>query len=257
MSRFTALMDEADGAAQDIPVSPSSEAAQDPPVLPSSEAGAPASEVADLTDAAAAQLSVSPVLVDPIFFVDLEFTGLDPAQHTILEIAIIVSDGTLSTLIEGPNLCIHHDDSVLTSMNEWSTEQHEKSGLTQRCRESTLGMAEAEQLVCAFIREHADGRAVLGGACVYKDKEFLDAHFPLLRPLLSHRVVDVSSVRELARRWHPSAARHCPRGTSSHRALDDIKYSIDELRYYRDACWKPIKARGQAGVARSRASRRK
>ena len=193
-------------------------------------------------------------LEDPIFWTDLEMTGLDPAQHTILEIAIIVSDGTLNTLIEGPSLCIHHDEATLTSMNAWSTEQHQKSGLTQRCRESAVSLADAEEVMRAFIEQHCRGRpAVLGGASVYVDKQFLDARCSSLRPLLSHRTIDVSTIRELARRWQPRTARNAPKGVPSHRALDDIKYSIQELRYFRDACWKPMEPHSQR---RHRATKR-
>ena len=185
-----------------------------------------------------------PPLEDPIFWVDLEMSGLDPSTHTILEVAVIASDGRLSTLVEGPSLVIHHDDDVLNAMNDWSREQHAASGLTERCRASTVEMAEAEEAMCAFVSEHSDGRpAVLGGACVYKDKQFLDTYMPMLRGLLSHRVVDVATVRELARRWQPSAARNAPKGETKHRALDDIRYSIEECRFYRDACWRPMERR--------------
>ena len=179
-------------------------------------------------------------LRDPIFWIDLEMSGLDPLEHTILEIAIIATDGSLNRSIEGPSLCIHHDDATLSSMNDWSREQHEKSGLTQRCRESTVELADAEAAAVAFVNEYAGGRpAVLGGACVYVDKQFLDRRMPALGALLSHRVIDVSTIRQLAWRWHPTAARAAPKGESTHRALDDIRYSIEELRYFRDSCWKP------------------
>lgn len=203
-----------------------------------------AEEVAPAAPAAAAADS----LTDPIFWIDLEMSGLDPMHHTILEVAVIASDGALEKLVDGPSLCIHHGDDVLEKMNDWSTNQHGSSGLTERCRTSSTSLADAEAALLTFVETHAGGRpAVLGGACVYKDLEFIARHMPTLRAKLSHRVVDVSTVRQLAWRWQPTAARHAPRGEgSSHRALDDIRYSIDELKYYRDTLFKPMEKRGRA-----------
>lgn len=179
-------------------------------------------------------------LQDPIFWVDLEMTGLDPMQHTILEVAVIASDGALQRLIEGPSLVIHHEEDVLSAMNEWSKKQHAQSGLIERCRASSLKLSEAEAKLMTFFEAHKNAHpAVLGGACVYKDLEFIGRRMPMLRELLSHRVVDVSTIRELARRWTPAACRGAPRSTVTHRALDDIKYSIEECRYYRECCWRP------------------
>lgn len=241
MSRFVALMD------QDTAVEP------------------PSLENLDITDdvdqgAAPTTDDIAAPLTDPIFWVDLEMSGLDVQEHTILELAVIVTDGVLERSIEGPALTIHHDEGVLSSMNDWSQKQHAASGLTQRCRESTTSMEAAEAALVDFVVQHARGRpAVLGGACVYVDKGFLDARFPLLAPHLSHRVIDVSSIRELAWRWHPSAARGAPKGESTHRALDDIRYSIAELRYYREACWRPLEKRGRGHATRrhERAARKR
>jgi oligoribonuclease len=245
VNRFTALMDLAEderpasdeGAAENATCAsaPNTEAAEN-----AASAAAPAAEAA-----------TSP-LVDPIFWVDLEMTGLDPATHTILEVAVIASDGALKTLVEGPSLAIHQDDATLSAMNEWSQEQHGRSGLTERCRTSPTLMSEAEKRVVEFITQHAGGRlAVLGGACVYKDLEFIERHMPALRKCVSHRVVDVATLRELAYRWTPSVARRAPRGESSHRALDDIRYSSEECRYWRDKCWQPLEP------PRRRAARKK
>jgi len=179
-------------------------------------------------------------LADPIFWIDLEMTGLDPNQHTILEVACIVTDGSLRRQIDGPCIVIHHDDDTLAAMNDWSCQQHGQSGLTERCRASSASMADAEAALVDFVLAHRDERqrVVLGGACVYKDKEFIERHMPLLSDYLSHRVIDVSTVRLLAWRWLPAVARAMPRGADvSHRALDDIRYSISELAYYRDHAW--------------------
>ena len=205
----------------------------------------------------AASPSSPPPLVDPIFWVDLEMSGLDLQAHTILEVAVIASDGTLDKQLDGPCLCIHHDEDVLTSMNDWSRQQHEKTGLTERCRESTVSLADAEDAVIEFVKLHqpAGRPAILGGACVYTDLAFIEARMPRLRELLSHRVVDVSTVRELARRWQPNVARNAPKSENgtAHRALDDIRYSIQELRYFRDACFKPMELKGRR---RDRSGRR-
>ena len=174
----------------------------------------------------------------PLFWVDLEFTGLSAAIDHILEVAMIVSDGNLETLIEGPDLVIHQSDGVLSSMNEWSMKQHGESGLTERCRTAKTSLADAETALVEFVALHCPQgmRATLAGACVYKDKEFLEAHMPRLRDLLNHRVVDVSTVRELGWRWNRPVMRSIPKPDSAcaHRALDDIRYSIEELRHFRD-----------------------
>jgi oligoribonuclease len=237
MSRFVALMDQDEAALSESDVDA---AAQEGPAF---ELGAE-DAAASLSLADATVVATTPRLIDPLFFVDLEMTGLDASKDNILEVAMIATDRDLETLIEGPSLVIPHGDDVLASMNEWSLAQHASSGLTERCRRSSTSLKEVEEALIAFLREHSPSdrprSAILAGACVYKDKEFLDAHMPRLQPLLSHRVVDVSSVRELAKRWHPMAQRACPRNdTALHRALDDIRYSIEELRYYRTAVFQP------------------
>lgn len=251
MSRFVALMDAQNS--DDEPSEPSRsssdewtlvDAAAAVSISDASRSHIPTPKFAVAAAASDASASASsnrftPPLAEPIIWVDLEMTGLSPQKHTILEAAMIASDGSLERLVDGPNLIIHHDEATLSSMNEWSERQHGASGLTERCRASTTSLADAEAALVQFVREHAGGaRAVLGGACVYKDKEFIDAHMPALAALLSHRVVDVSTVRELAFRWRPRDARSMPRRESTHRALDDIRHSINELRHYRDTCWK-------------------
>lgn len=172
-------------------------------------------------------------------------TGLNPREHHILEVAMIATDGDLSRTIDGPNLCVHHGEVILSSMNEWSQKQHGESGLTEQCRESAVTLAEAESALVDFVNAHGTSGypALLAGACIYKDLEFIEVHMPRLRALLSHRVVDVSTVRTLCRVWYPNAARRA-RGTLgdssdvSHRAYDDILYSIRELQYFRAQCFK-------------------
>lgn len=198
-------------------------------------------------------------LINPLFWIDLEMTGLDAREHHILEVAIICTDGELERTVDGPNIVIHHDDAVLAGMNVWSMKQHGESGLTERVRHSSTSLTDAESELISFVGTHrpAEGRAMLAGACVYKDLEFIDVHMPRLRALLSHRVVDVSTVRHLCRMWNPSAARQA-RGELSdskacmHRALDDVRYSINELRCYRKHCF-----RQQQGASTSTSGNRR
>ncbi|KAK9820106.1 hypothetical protein WJX72_006205 [[Myrmecia] bisecta] len=176
----------------------------------------------------------------PLIWLDLEMTGLDLDRDTIVEIACIVTDGDMRTVIEGPALAIHHPESVLTSMNAWCIEHHGASGLTQRVRESTISMQEAEQQVLKFVQRHTEPKlAQLAGNSVHVDLAFLRKHMPLLAEHIPHRIVDVSTVVELARRWFPKAHKQAPKKKAAHTALSDIRESISELRYYRDAVFKP------------------
>ena len=180
-------------------------------------------------------------------------TGLDPYRGTIVEVAVIITDGDLRREVIGPNIVVHHTDEVLASMNEWSTKQHGESGLTARSRASTVTLAAAEESVLAFVLAHCrrGEKVQLAGACVYKDREFIDAHMPSLAKALHHRIVDVSSVRELARRWYQADYHAAPRSVAAHRALDDIRHTIEELKHYRRAIFRPPAAepegRGSAG----------
>mmetsp|Transcript_12438 Transcript_12438/g.31767 ORF Transcript_12438/g.31767 Transcript_12438/m.31767 type:complete len:261 (+) Transcript_12438:122-904(+) len=213
-------------------------------------------EACDLDEAIAATSTSAQIpgpLEDPLFWIDLEMTGLNAREHHILELAIIASDGELLRTVDGPNMVVHQDESVLNSMNEWSTEQHSQSGLTERCRESRVSLADAERDLITFVSSHCPDTvpAVLAGACVYKDLEFIEVHMPRLRALLSHRVVDVSTVRSLCRLWYPGPARRARASLSNatqctHRALDDIRYSIRELKYYRQHCFRPMGGRSGA-----------
>jgi oligoribonuclease len=182
--------------------------------------------------AAAADLLL---LKDPLVWVDLEMTGLDVRKDTIIEIAVMVSDGQLRRVIEGPEIAIHHPDSVLDDMNEWSREQHAKSGLSARCRASAVSLAEAEEQVLAFVKRHCAYQAgILAGNSVHVDRAFLMHRMPKLLEHLHYRIVDVSSVAELARRWHPKVWREAPKKKKQHTALADVRESLQELRYYRE-----------------------
>ncbi|PNW77183.1 hypothetical protein CHLRE_10g425800v5 [Chlamydomonas reinhardtii] len=178
-------------------------------------------------------------LRNPLVWVDLEMTGLDIEKDTIIEMACIITDGELERSVQGPATAIHHSDAVLEGMNDWCKEHHGASGLTQRVRDSRVDMGAAEQMLLDFIAEHTEeGMAQLAGNSVHVDRIFLLKHMPRVVAHLNYRIVDVSSIKELARRWFPKTYRKAPRKTLAHTALSDIKESIEELKYYRKAVFK-------------------
>lgn len=161
-------------------------------------------------------------------------TGLDPARERIIEIAVLVTDGQLELVAEGPNLVIHQSDELLGQMDEWNQSHHGASGLIDRVRASTVTEAEAEAAVLAFLCAHCPERtAPLAGNSIHQDRRFLRRYMPRVDAHLHYRNVDVSTVKELARRWYPEVAAAAPDKASTHRAMDDIRESIAELRYYR------------------------
>lgn len=169
-----------------------------------------------------------------IVWMDLEMTGLDPKVCRIIEVATLITDSDLNIIAEGPELIIQQTDEHLATMDKWNTDHHGKSGLTDRVRSSTVSEEEAEKQTLAFISEYCSKRtSPLAGNSIYQDRRFLAEYMPTLEDYLHYRNVDVSSVKELARRWCPAAFGRAPKKQSSHRALDDIRESISELRYYR------------------------
>lgn len=185
-------------------------------------------------DSDASQLS------NPLVWIDLEMTGLDPARHVILEAAVIVTDGNLETIIEGPDLLLSATAEQLAEMDQVVTEMHTKSGLLDRVGRATLTVAEAEQRMLDFVTHHvpAPRMAPLAGNSVHADRGFLERYMPALADHLHYRNVDVSSVKELAKRWYPDVDAFEKKTT--HRALADIRESIEELTYYRSAVFRPI-----------------
>ncbi|MBL8969906.1 MAG: oligoribonuclease [Myxococcales bacterium] len=168
----------------------------------------------------------------PLVWIDLEMSGLDPDTCEILEIATLVTDGQLELLAEGPDIVIHQPDPVLDRMDAWCTRQHGQSGLTAQVRASTPALAEAEARTLEFLRAHCSpGKSPLCGNSIGHDRRFIVRYMPALAEFLHYRSIDVSSVKELARRWYPDLPTH-PKG-ETHRALDDIRESIQELRHYR------------------------
>ncbi len=171
-----------------------------------------------------------------LVWMDLEMTGLDPRRDRILEIATLVTDDELEVVAAGPELIVHQPDELLDGMDAWNTEHHGASGLTAASRASTVSEAEAEELTLAFLREHvAEGASPLCGNTVHQDKRFLVAQMPRIDAFLHYRILDVSTIKELARRWYPAEFAAAPAKVGGHRALADILESIEELRYYRRA----------------------
>jgi len=174
---------------------------------------------------------------DPLVWVDLEMTGLDPERDVILEIAVIVTDGELEVLEEGPDLVLAQPEAALAGMAKVVAQMHAHSRLDAAVRESRITSAQAEAEVLAFVRRFVPtpGTAPLAGNSIATDRAFLRRHMPRLESHMHYRNVDVSTVKELARRWYPDAKKAAPEKGGGHRALADIRESIEELRYYRGA----------------------
>ncbi|MCO3738503.1 oligoribonuclease [Pseudomonas aeruginosa] len=169
-----------------------------------------------------------------LIWIDLEMTGLDPDRDVIIEMATIVTDSGLNTLAEGPVIAIHQPEEILAGMDEWNTRQHGQSGLTQRVRESTVSMAEAEAQTLAFLEQWVPKRSSpICGNSICQDRRFLYRHMPRLEGYFHYRNLDVSTLKELAARWAPQVRESFKKG-NTHLALDDIRESIAELRHYRD-----------------------
>ena len=169
---------------------------------------------------------------DNLIWIDLEMTGLDTERDTIIEIATIVTNSSLDASIEGPVFAIHHPDVVLAMMDDWNTRQHGQSGLVERIRASTVRMAEAEAATLAFLAQWVPaGASPMCGNSICQDRRFLSRWMPALTRHFHYRNLDVSTLKELQRRWAPDMPAFTKQ--SSHLALDDIRDSIAELRHYR------------------------
>jgi len=168
-----------------------------------------------------------------LIWIDLEMTGLDTLRDEIIEIATVVTDSQLNPLAEGPVLAIHQPDAVLNGMDEWNTRQHAQSGLTQRVRDSRLTARDAERMTLEFLAEHVEARASpMCGNSICQDRRFMARWLPQLEAYFHYRNMDVSTLKELARRWKPDVYRSFDK-KSRHEALADIYESIDEMRHYR------------------------
>ncbi len=169
-----------------------------------------------------------------LIWIDLEMTGLNPDQDVIIEIATLVTDAQLNIIAEGPALAVHQPDELLDGMDEWCTRQHGKSGLTQRVRDSTISVAEAEARTLEFLQQHvAANQSPICGNSIGQDRRFLYRYMPTLEQYFHYRNLDVSTIKELARRWRPDVLAGVSK-SGAHLAMDDIRDSINELRHYRE-----------------------
>ena len=169
-----------------------------------------------------------------LVWIDMEMTGLDPETCVVMEIATIVTDAQLNILAEGPVIAVHQSDDVLDNMDEWCTRVHGESGLTARCRESKINIEEASAQTIAFLEQWVDaGKSPLCGNTIGQDRRFMVKYMPELEAYFHYRNIDVSTIKELTRRWKPEILDGFEK-KGVHLALDDIRESIEEMRYYRE-----------------------
>lgn len=172
-----------------------------------------------------------------LVWLDLEMTGLDPQKDRIVEIATVITNADLEILAEGPDIVIHEPSSVTDNMNDWCQEHFAESGLLSSIYESKTSLAEAEEKTLAFLKENCQSKtALFAGNSVHVDREFIGVHMPKLAEFVHYRIIDVSTIKELALRWYPDI--HPFVKVEPHRAHDDILESIDELKYYRNEVFK-------------------
>ena len=170
---------------------------------------------------------------DNLVWMDLEMTGLDPEHDVIIEIATIVTDGDLNIIAEGPVIAVKQPDVLLDAMDEWNTKTHGNSGLTERVRNSNADAREAERQTLAFLAQYVKaGTSPLCGNSIHQDRRFLVKYMPELEAYMHYRNIDVSTLKELAKRWNPEVVSSFQK-KGSHQALDDIRESIDEALHYR------------------------
>ncbi len=180
-----------------------------------------------------------PISAENLIWIDLEMTGLDTDNDWIIEIATIVTDSDLNVLAEGPELAIHQPDEVLAGMDEWNTRQHGESGLVARVKSSKYDAAMAEAETLEFLREWVEaGSSPMCGNSICQDRRFLARLMPELEQFFHYRNLDVSSLKELVKRWSPQLSDGFTK-QGSHLAMDDIRDSIAELAYYRDSFIRP------------------
>ena len=169
-----------------------------------------------------------------LIWIDMEMTGLEPETDRIIEVATLITDAELNILAEGPVLAVHQSDSALAAMDEWNQRTHGESGLVERVRRSKLDDAEAERQTLEFLRQYADsGSSPMCGNSVHQDRRFMVRYMPHLEAFFHYRNLDVSTVKELARRWRPELPGGFDK-KGTHQAMDDIRDSVNELKYYRE-----------------------
>lgn len=167
-------------------------------------------------------------------------TGLEPDRHVIVEIATLITDDDLNIVAEGPDLVINQPAEALAAMDEFVRNMHQRSGLLEAIESSTIKLSDAGDATMAFIKEHIANPASvpLCGNSIGTDRRFLAAYLPEIESLLHYRSIDVSTIKELSRRWYPEALKDAPSKAGGHRALDDIRESVEELRYFRTTVFK-------------------
>lgn len=172
---------------------------------------------------------------------DLEMTGLEPTRDVIVEIATLITDDDLNIVAEGPDLVVHQSDEALALMDKFVVEMHTRSGLLPAIKASTISLEDAGRATLEFIRTHVptERSVPLCGNSIGTDRRFLAAYLPEIEHHLHYRSVDVSSVKELVRRWYPEVLNGRQQKPGTHRALDDIRESVNELRYYRERVFLP------------------
>jgi oligoribonuclease len=169
-----------------------------------------------------------------LVWLDMEMSGLNPETDRILEVAVVVTDSQLNTVAEGPVLVVHQTDAVLDAMDNWNKGTHGRSGLIDKVKQSTLTDAQAEEQLLAFLREHVPaGKSPLCGNSIGQDRRFMVRYMPKLETFFHYRNLDVSTLKELAKRWRPDVYKGFEKA-SKHEALADIYESIAELSYYRE-----------------------
>ncbi len=174
-----------------------------------------------------------------LIWIDLEMTGLNPEKDRIIEIATVVTDSQLNVIAEGPVFAIHQPTELLQGMDSWNTKQHNSSGLVARVKASTVTEAEAEAKTLEFLQKYvAEGKSPMCGNSVHQDRRFLVRYMPMLEKYFHYRLLDVSTLKELAQRWAPQIYAGLQK-ESKHLALADIQESIEELKYYRSRLFNP------------------
>jgi oligoribonuclease len=176
---------------------------------------------------------------DRLVWVDMEMSGLQPETDRILEIAMIVTDGDLNIVAEGPVLVVHQEDAVLDRMDAWNKGTHGKSGLIDKVKASTLSEAEVEAECLAFLKQHVKSSiSPMCGNTIHQDRRFMNRYMPKLEAYFHYRNIDVSTIKELCKRWQPEIAKGFSK-QQAHTALADIIESVEELRYYREKLFIP------------------
>jgi oligoribonuclease len=167
---------------------------------------------------------------DNLIWIDLEMTGLNPEKERIIEMAMIITDSDLNTVAESPVIAVHQSDELLNAMDSWNTKQHNASGLVARVKASHVTEADAENIMLDFLKQHVPpGKSPMCGNTVYQDRRFLARYMPELEKYFHYRLLDVSTLKELAQRWAPEVYAGVQK-ESKHLALDDIRESIEELK---------------------------